>query len=115
MLSGVEFLTPSQVQSLLARGEAVLIDVREPDEFGFVRIAGAINAPLSSLERSDLDISGHRRVVLMCGSGKRSQLAVERCASWGIRVHGHMAGGINAWREAGLPVLKWPASQPSGS
>lgn len=102
----IEELSPRQAAELLAAGQIVLIDVREPEEYAAERIAGALLFPLSTLDASALPPDGPRRVVFQCGSGKRSALAAQaRLASSASRA-AHVGGGIAAWKAAGLPVLK---------
>src|SRR5512144_3280644 len=70
-------LTPAQVHALLASGEIVMIDVREPEEFAAERIHGAVNLPLSKFDpRAVPAAAADRAVVFQCGSGKRSATAV---------------------------------------
>ncbi len=98
-------LSPGEVRAALAAGEIVLIDVREPAEFAAERVHGALNFPLSSLDPGDLPAAEARTLVFSCGSGKRSAMAVERCRKAGHAVECHLAGGIMAWKAAGLPTL----------
>jgi rhodanese-related sulfurtransferase len=58
----------------LQAGEAVLIDVREADEFAAARIDGAILAPLSAMPAAwqALDLPADRKIVVMCLKGGRS-------------------------------------------
>jgi len=44
--------------------------------------------------------------VLYCAAGKRSRTAAELCAKAGVPVAGHLAGGVSAWVQAGLPVSR---------
>lgn len=100
-------LTPNEVHAMLQRGEIVLIDVREPAEFAAERIHGALNFPLSTFDPKALpDLGDIRGLVFQCGSGKRSATAVERCLGAGVKLDSHMAGGIAAWRQAGLPTIR---------
>ena len=99
-------LSPAQVRDSLAAREIVLIDVREPGEYAAERIHGALNFPLSTFDPEALPVGGSRAIVLQCGSGKRSAMALERCRQAGVTLAGHMAGGIGAWRAAGLPVVR---------
>lgn len=101
----IKDLTPTQVKDLLDREEIVLIDVREPAEFAAQRIHGALNFPLSTFDPDALPDSLERPVVFQCGSGKRSATAVERCQRAGLHIDSHMAGGIMAWRAAGLQTI----------
>lgn len=99
-------LTPADVRGMLQRDEIVLVDVREPAEFAAERIHGALNFPLSTFDARALPSGGRERVVLQCGSGKRSAMAVERCQAAGVAVDAHLAGGIMAWINAGLPTVR---------
>jgi rhodanese-related sulfurtransferase len=98
-------LTPQQVSAMLKTGQALLIDVREPAEFAADRIHGALNFPLSTFDPKALPRSMDRTIVFQCGSGKRSATAVERCQAQDLRFDSHLAGGIAAWRAAGLPTV----------
>lgn len=100
-----EDLTPAQVHDMMEKHQALLIDVREPAEFAAERIHGALNFPLSTFDPSALPPCGDRRIVMQCGSGKRSLMAAERCRAAGLAVDAHLAGGIGAWRAAGLPTI----------
>ncbi len=99
-------LSPAQVRDRLAAREIVLIDVREPAEYGAERIHGALNFPLSTFDPQALPVGGTRALVLQCGSGKRSAMALDRCREAGVALAGHLAGGIGAWRAEGLPVVR---------
>jgi rhodanese-related sulfurtransferase len=103
-------LTPHQVQAALAANDILLIDVREPSEFAAERIHGALNFPLSTFDPAALPRSGDQLVVLSCGSGKRSAMAVERCQKAGHSIDAHLAGGIAAWKAAGLPAVTLDAA-----
>ncbi|MBI1404979.1 MAG: rhodanese-like domain-containing protein [Caulobacter sp.] len=104
-------LSPRDVQAALSAGEALLLDVREPAEFAAERIHGAVNYPLSTFDAaavlSSLDPA---RVILQCGSGKRSAMAAARCQAAGFAVTRHLAGGIGAWKAAGLPYISIDAA-----
>jgi rhodanese-related sulfurtransferase len=109
--NAVRDLTPQEVRAGLEREEILLVDVREPPEFAAERIHGALNFPLSTFDPHALPDHGDRKVVLQCGSGKRSAMAVERCRAAGLTIESHLAGGIAAWRGAGLPTIAFdPAS-----
>ncbi len=101
---------PHTLGAWLERGEAVLIDVREPHEYGAERIHGALLCPLSAFEPRTLPEEGNRRVVFHCGTGKRSAAAVRKCLEAGVPLPTHLAGGLAAWKRARLPVF---AANPS--
>lgn len=97
--------TPQQVHDAMVRGEIVLIDVREPSEYAAECIRGAMLFPLSSFDPGGLPAVEGKQVVLHCGSGKRSETAFRKACVAGVSVRSHMAGGIIAWKTAGLPVV----------
>ena len=97
-------LDAAQVHALLRSRQAVLIDVREPGEFEAERIPGALLFPLSGFDPEGLPLDGSKRVILQCGTGRRSAQAAQRLLEKGIDEASHLAGGIKAWKEAGLPL-----------
>ena len=102
----IETLDVAEVARLRDAGRLVLIDVREPSEYASERIAGTLLCPLSTFDTAALPGDGSGRVVFYCGSGKRSLAAAERCIEAGQAQAAHMAGGIAAWKAAGLPVVR---------
>jgi rhodanese-related sulfurtransferase len=103
----VQGLTPAEVKDLLDQRAIVLVDVREPAEYAAERIHGALNFPLTTFDPLALPAGGRRPVVFHCGSGKRSAMAIGRCREAGVNIGVHLAGGIGAWQEAGLPTIRF--------
>jgi len=99
-------LTATDLKAMLDAGAATVVDVREPGEFAAGHIAGAVNLPLSRFDPGLLPAAGARTLVLNCAGGKRSAMALERCAAARAAVDTHLAGGIAAWAQAGLPVVQ---------
>ncbi len=97
-------LTPAQVHARLAEGRAILVDVREAEEHAAERIRGAHHVALSSFDPKSLPTSAGKEIILHCAGGKRSATAVARCLEAGAMVDSHMAGGLAAWKAAGLPT-----------
>ncbi len=106
-------LTPEQVAAELAQGDALLVDVREPEERAQNgAIPNAVHAargmlefyadPTSPYHRPEFDPD--RRVVLHCASGGRSALAAATLKQMGYTNVAHLDGGFNAWKGAGKPV-----------
>lgn len=79
--------------------EAILVDVREPDEHAAERIPGAHLVPLSRFRAAD--VPPGRRIVLHCRSGRRSAQALGLLRSSGRAEVTHLRGGILAWKKAG--------------
>jgi rhodanese-related sulfurtransferase len=100
----VQDLAPADVARRLAERSILLVDVREPDEYAAERIHGALLYPLSTFDPRALPDTGGK-IVFQCGSGMRSAKALAAAAAAGLSVAGHLAGGIQAWKEAGLPVI----------
>lgn len=97
-------LSARQLDSLIQQGRAMVIDVREPDEFAAGHIPGAINMPLSTFRTSAVPHPGDKMLVLNCAAGRRSAMALDKCAAARAEIDTHLAGGFGAWRAAGLPV-----------
>lgn len=89
------------VRDWLAGGEAVLIDVREPDEYADEHIEGAVLLPLSGLDAALLPEAAGKRRVLQCLTGKRSGIALQKLADQGIVDLLHLDGGLLAYKKAG--------------
>lgn len=98
-------LGAADVEGRLARGEILLIDVREPAEFSAERITGAVSFPLSSFDPAKLPDAAGRLVVFQCGVGKRSMMALTLAQQAGLPLDTHLAGGLQAWKAAGLPTV----------
>ena len=97
---------PAELKALLDQGQALVIDVREPEEFAAEHIAGAVNLPLSSFDPARLPAADGKTVILQCAGGKRSGMALDRCAKAQAAIDTHLAGGLGAWKSAGLPVKR---------
>ena len=91
---------------MMNREHAIVVDVRDASEFSSGHLPGARHFPLDNLElgASDLDKFKKRPCIVYCERGLRSGKAKKILAGRGFdRVHS-LAGGIDAWREAGMPV-----------
>ena len=73
-MTAVAAIDVRQAHDVIEAGDAVLIDVREPDEFVAARIEGAILAPLSQMPQAwlALDLPADKTVIVMCRVGGRS-------------------------------------------
>lgn len=99
-------LTVKDAQAKLEDGGVVLIDVREPFERAAAYIPGSHAAPLSVFDAAAiLESYPGKQVIFHCKSGTRSADAAKRYAqATGETATWLLAGGIDAWRAAGLPV-----------
>ncbi|HQS71180.1 MAG: sulfurtransferase [Novosphingobium sp. 28-62-57] len=97
-------VSATELQAMIAAGQALVVDVREANEFAEGHIPGAVNMPLSGFQASKLPDGGGKTVVLNCLGGKRSGMALDKCSTAQAAVDTHLAGGFGAWASAGLPV-----------
>ena len=100
----VKDLTPEDVSKGMAEGRYLLVDVREPNEVAVEAYPGAVVVPLSSFDPKDIPDPGARQVVFACRSGKRSVTASLAAQAAGLAYDKHLAGGMLAWKAAGLPT-----------
>jgi rhodanese-related sulfurtransferase len=100
----VRDLTPQEVAQGLRDGRFVLVDVREPNETAIERFPGAVLVPLSSFDAAAIPDPAGRDVVFACRSGRRSVTASLAAQEHGFPYGAHLAGGILAWKAAGLPT-----------
>ena len=100
----VHDLMPEDVARGLADGKVLLVDVRELNETAVERYPEAVIVPLSSFDPSLIPDPAGRQVVFACRSGRRSITASVAAQDAGYPYSAHMAGGIIAWKAAGLPT-----------
>ena len=89
---------------MIKANQALVVDVRESDEFAAGHIPGAINMPLSTFQADKLPVAKGKTVILNCLGGKRSGKALDSCRAAKSAVNTHLAGGFGAWKSAGLPI-----------
>lgn len=87
--------------------EAVLIDVREPEEYQAENIPDATLIPLASISTRVLPAFGNKKLVVHCKLGKRGLKACEKLLAENPSLDIYnLEGGIAAWSQAGNPVKK---------
>ena len=100
----VHDLTPQDVSKGMAEGRYLLVDVREPNEIAVDAYPGSVVVPLSSFDPKQIPDPQGKQVVFACRSGKRSVTASLAAQAAGLAYDKHLAGGILAWKAAGLPT-----------
>jgi rhodanese-related sulfurtransferase len=108
--AAVKTVDPRTLQGWLAAGDAVLVDVRERGMYASERIAGATSTPLEELDPSRLPGRPGQRLVFNCQVGVASGKAAARLAEAGRADVYNLAGGLAAWKAAGLPVIRDPGA-----
>jgi len=100
----VEDLNAADVAKGIADGRYLLVDVREPNEVTAEAYPDAVVVPLSGFDPSDIPDPKGKTVVFACRSGRRSVTASLAAQAEGLPYDKHLAGGILAWKAAGLPT-----------
>jgi len=99
-------LSPTDAAERLKARRAVLVDIREADEFARRHVTGALSRPLSAFESAHLKIEPEKDVIFTCRSGMRTGA---NCARLAAAVDGEafvLEGGLDNWAAAGLPVAE---------
>ena len=92
----------------------VLLDVREINEFVEVRAPGAALVPTSSFVARLGELPADRPLLVICHLGNRSAAVVGYLARMGRTDAVNVAGGMDAWARAGLPVHRGPLEAGEG-
>ena len=101
-------ISPTDAAAKSKSGEAVIVDVREKDEWDEEHIPDAIHMSRGTIE---LDVEekvpdNNTMIICHCGGGGRSALAAESLQKMGYKNVRSMAGGLKAWKGSGLPITK---------
>jgi rhodanese-related sulfurtransferase len=83
---------------------AVMIDVREEEEWSAGHAPHALLIPMSRVEARLGEIRAEKPAVIVCRTGGRSKAITQLLTSHGINAV-NLAGGMCAWQQAGLPVV----------
>ena len=103
----VREIDPLEAKKQIDAGAAVLIDVRESQEYAAARIAGSTLVPLSAFDPAAHAHLKGKQVIVHCQMGGRSLRAAQALAPLlGAANVRSMAGGLNAWQALGLPVAR---------
>ena len=100
----VKTLTPEEAFARVERGDAVIVDIREVDEYARNHIAGAQSQPLSVAQNQGIRAEPDQTVIFTCSSGMRT---AAHCGNLAESFGGPafmIDGGLDAWTKAGLPV-----------
>jgi rhodanese-related sulfurtransferase len=106
-LQASEGVDVKQAQSMVEQG-TLLLDVREPDEYAAIHAPSAKLIPLGEvgLRLKELEAWRDKPIAVMCRSGRRSARAVALLQQAGFTRVSNVQGGILAWEQAGLEVIK---------
>jgi rhodanese-related sulfurtransferase len=97
-----------QIDVAAARAEqvagALLLDVREQDEWDAGRAPGAIHVPMSELQERYTELPERASTLIICRSGGRSDAVAHALARIGRAGCANVVGGMQAWKAAGLEM-----------
>jgi rhodanese-related sulfurtransferase/rubrerythrin len=96
----IRSLTPTEVKTILGkdkRGEFLLLDVRQPEEYKAGHIPGAMLIPLGELEARQGELDRDKTIITYCRSGHRSMAAAIALCGLGFKGVQHLDGGILGW------------------
>lgn len=101
-------LSTLQATQLINQRDAVVLDIRDQADFARGHIANAKNFPSKVLDerKAEIDKLKDTPVIVSCDTGMRAGASAEKLKALGIKEVFILQGGLNAWREAGLPVTK---------
>ncbi len=103
-LATLERVAPAAAATQLARGDVVVLDVRNPSEHNAGHIAGSKNIPLGMLQHRFDELPTDRPILVHCQGGTRSAIAAGLLAARGRSTVMDLQGGFGHWQAAGNPV-----------
>lgn len=98
-------VSPDELYEKIALGDVAVVDVRTTTEYRSGHIPGSINVPMDEVESRLDDIPKGRPVVMVCQSGRRSEITREQVRTR-IEHLSCLDGGVTAWEKAGKPVVR---------
>jgi len=102
-----DFIDPETLRAWIAADEAIVVDVREAHEHQMAHIEGSTLIPLSTFDPSSFPVHEGKKLVIHCASGVRCGMASQQLLESGYSGQIHrLAGGIEAWYQAGGPVVQ---------
>jgi rhodanese-related sulfurtransferase len=106
--TGGPWVNPTQATQLINREDALVVDVREANEFASGHVLGAKNLPLARLDAVGADLAKRkeRPVIVYCDGSDRAAKAAAALRKQGFTRVLNLSGGLGAWQQAGLPVEK---------
>ena len=107
-LRGYSSITPVQSTQMINHDDALILDVRESNEYSEGHIINSLHIPLSSLKTRMKDLEKHKskKVIIACRSGHRSSQACANLKKEGFEQVFNLRGGVMAWESANLPLVK---------
>jgi rhodanese-related sulfurtransferase len=100
-----KFLEPAAFRELVEAGNAVVIDVREPEEYQQGHLAGSVLLPLRTLYDAVGQLPRDRMLLIVDRSGRRTARAMQTLRDLEFENYRGLKGGVLAWRASGFPLV----------
>ena len=104
----IQSIDAKTAKKWLDKNEAIIIDVREPEEYATSHISGATLLPLATIDKDKLPETDKKKIIIHCQLGKRGGMACEKLllSDPNLEIY-NLEGGIIAWQKAGFKVERW--------
>ena len=104
-MSKITSIDAKTAKEWLTNNAAIIVDVRDPEEYGASHIAGATLVPLASIKKDSLPDFTNKKLIIHCQLGKRGGMACEKllASDPNLEIY-NLEGGIVAWQKAGFKV-----------
>lgn len=99
-------VTVDEARRILEEGDAVVVDVRNPDEYRAGHVKGALFIPVDQVMERAGELPRDKKLLFICAAGVRSALAAEMAAAMGLdpeRLY-NIEEGTGVWIEKGYPT-----------
>jgi len=90
-------VTNGELQEQLGRGDVIVLDVREPAEYAFGHVEGAVSIPLGELEQRIGELDTEKEVFVICRTGNRSDFAAKQLTEKGFSRVKNVKQGMSEW------------------
>lgn len=107
-LRGFKAASPTEATQLINHEDAVVLDIRDDNEFYSGHIVNSIHVPLGFLKDRIPELEEHKAkpIIVGCRSGSRSAKACSVLKKQGFESVYNLKGGMMAWQHANLPLTK---------
>ena len=108
--SGIVEIGPAEMTRMMNHEKAVVLDIRDEQDFANGHILNAVNIPMAKLADQDDALTGYRDrpVIFTCRQGIESVRAARAARQKGLEKIYCLKGGVQAWKNANMPLMREP-------
>lgn len=99
-------VTPQQLSDMVNRQDAIVLDVRDHNEFRQGHITGSVNIPVRELDKRMVELAKDKPVIVVCKLGQSANGASKQLKSSGFASVYKLGGGLAEWKAANLPLVQ---------